>query len=128
MRRSSLILAATFVATLAAACAQTPGGAGGAQPGQRMTAAQARAFLADSFLTCEQADGGRWMRSFAADGSGYLYREGATIEGGWRAAPDGRVCMSRADTGAETCHAISAAAQGVTLTDDKGAAVACVAG
>ncbi len=124
MRRSALIL----VVTLATACAQTPGGEGGAQPGQRMTAAQARAFLADAFLTCEQADGGRWMRSFAADGSGYLYREGATIEGGWRAAPDGRVCMSRADTGGETCHFVAQGPQGVTLTDDKGAAVACVAG
>lgn len=122
MRRSSLILAAA----LAGACAQEPGA--DARPGERMSAAQARAYLADAFLTCEQADGGRWMRSFPADGSGYFYRDGATIEGAWRVATDGRVCMRRNDTGAETCQAISTAAQGVLLTDDDGAVTTCVAG
>ncbi|PIY74008.1 MAG: hypothetical protein COY86_03445 [Rhodobacterales bacterium CG_4_10_14_0_8_um_filter_70_9] len=127
MRRLSLI-AAAFAAALTTACAQLPGLDAQRGGGAPMDAAQARAYLADAFLTCRQADGGGWMRSFPADGSGYLYSGGATIEGAWRVAADGRACLRRNDTGVETCHAVAPTAQGVTLTDDRGAVVDCVAG
>lgn len=116
---------------LTAACAPLPGMerlTGGERPGAAMDAAQTRAFLTDAFLTCRQADGGGWMRSFPADGTGFLYREGATIPGGWRVADDGRACLRRADTGVESCHAVAPLRQGVTLTDDRGAVLQCVAG
>lgn len=128
MRRPCLI-AATVLVT---ACAQIPGmerlSGGGGEGAAPMDAAQARAYLADSFLTCRDADGGGWMRSFPADGAGYLYSGGATIAGAWRVAEDGRACLRRDDTGAETCHSVARTAQGVTLTDGRGARLDCVAG
>lgn len=127
MRRPSLIAATVLLA----ACAQLPdmerltGGGEGAAP---MDAAQARGYLADSFLTCRDADGGGWMRSFPADGAGYLYSGGATIAGAWRVAEDGRACLRRDDDGTETCHSLARTAQGVTLIDPRGARLDCVAG
>jgi len=120
-----------IAAAALAACGQLPGIeglTGGDGPAAPMDAAQARAFLTDAFLTCRDADGGGWMRSFPADGSGFLYSGGATIAGAWRVAEDGRACLRRDDDGTETCFSVARKGQGVTLTDDRGAVVDCVAG
>lgn len=120
-----------IAAAALSACAQFPDmkgltGAGGDRA--PMQSAQARAYLTDSFLTCRDADGGGWMRSFPADGTGFLYSGGATIAGAWRVADDGRACLRRDDDGTETCHSVAQTPQGVTLTDARGARLACVAG